>query len=226
MPLLSPVCTVRHYSGEHAAHSHDHAQIMFALAGSLSLEVEGRGAVADVSTGIVVPAGASHAYAAPHGARMLVIDAPMCAGTEHLRGFAVRAEWRVDPPCDVAPLLQALLQTPRVLSRRVLNLGLLNARLDEALHEPWSTARMAALCQLSPQRFHARLVELTGLSPMAYLRQRRLDAAIGWLGREVLLDDVAWRVGYGSASALSYALLRDRGFSTRTFRRRASQVFL
>jgi AraC-like DNA-binding protein len=221
MPLTSPICTVRHYGGEHSAHEHDHAQIMFALSGRMMLELDGRAAYADASSGIVIPAGVAHAYAAPAAARMLVIDAPMQPGTDRPRRFPVRADWRERAAgMDAQTLLNAVLGMPRILARRGLDTQLLDAALDASLHAEWSTARMAALFCLSPQRFHARLLELTGLSPMAYARRRRLDAAMRLIAQGLLLDAVALRVGYRSASALSFALQRDRGFSTRTHKRR------
>ena len=72
----------------------------------------------------------------------------------------------------------------------------LQAALAGALHEPWTTARMAERCLLSPQRFHARLLELTGLSPQAWLRALRLDEAQRLLRRGLTLEAAAARVGY------------------------------
>ena len=93
-------------------------------------------------------------------------------------------------------LLDAILQTPRVGVRRGIALDRLRAALAGALHEPWTTARMAERCLLSPQRFHARLLELTGQSPQAWLRTLRLDEAQRLLRRGLTLEGAAARVGY------------------------------
>ena len=78
---------------------------------------------------------------------------------------------------------------------------------------------MARLFNLSPQRFHARLLELTGRTPGDHLRVLRLDSASRMLARGATLEFAAARVGYGSGSALAYALRRDRGIGARALRR-------
>ena len=157
-PVLVPLLSVRQYSGEHAAHAHDHAQVLYALRGRMELEVAGRAAFVDTACGMVVPAGTTHGFLALPGA---------------------------------------------------------------ALHEPWPTARMAALCALSPQRFHARWLELTGQTPQAWLRALRLDAAQRLLARGQSLEAAALQLGYASASALGFALRRERGCGARALRRAA-----
>lgn len=211
--------SVRRYSGEHLSHSHDFAQVLFALQGSMELEVAGRTLFADVATGLVIPAGIEHGYMAPREVRMLVIDAPETAGLDRVRRFAVTADCRrhVGPERVVAQLA-AVLDAPEILARRRIDLATLDAALDAALHESWTTARMAALFCLSPQRFHARLLELTARTPLGYVRERRLDAAERWLQRGATLDAAALQVGYRSASALCFALRRDRRVGARSLR--------
>ena len=221
-PVLVPLLSVRQYSGEHAAHAHDHAQVLYALRGRMELEVAGRAAFVDTACGMVVPAGTTHGFLALPGARLLVIDAPAQAGVERVRRFAVAPAQLGWGACDDAvERLQQILQFRRVLVRRAIRPEQVARTVGAALHEPWPTARMAALCALSPQRFHARWLELTGQTPQAWLRALRLDAAQRLLARGQSLEAAALQLGYASASALGFALRRERGCGARALRRAA-----
>ncbi|MGX5660045.1 helix-turn-helix domain-containing protein [Castellaniella ginsengisoli] len=221
MPLLEPVSTLRTYDGQAHVHAHDHAQIMAPLTGRMELEVDGHAAFTDPSCGLLIPAGARHAYCARPGTRILVIDAPGSADLDRLRRFALSPACRaLAGQADAGQQLALLLDLPTVLSsRRGLDLARLDAALAGALHESWPTARMARLFNLSPQRFHARLLELTGLTPGDHLRALRLESASRMLARGATLEFAAAQVGYRSGSALAYALRRDRGTGARALRR-------
>jgi len=61
---------VRRYNGEHAQHTHDYVQIMFALRGRMELELAGHCAFADTSCGMVIPAGVEHGSMTTPGTQM------------------------------------------------------------------------------------------------------------------------------------------------------------
>lgn len=223
-PLTHPTASLRRYVGDYAAHQHGHAQILVGQQGRLELEVEGRAAYVDTACGLVIPPGAAHASMATHPAQVLVVDAPADAAWHQPRRFVLpqgAALWHVlGDGQRVQNVLQAALQAPRWnTNRRDLDLRHLEQALDQALHAPWSTARMAALYCLSPQRFHARWLALTGLTPQLFLRQRRLAQAGRLLRAGQGLEAVALQVGYGSATALAFALRRDTGQGARRLRR-------
>lgn len=224
MPALDPTL-VRHYGAESACHAHDHAQVLFGLQGTLQMEVQGRAAYVDASCGLVVPPGVEHAYRAPGEARVLVLDLEAGPATDRLRRFALPAGWPA-AGVDRATLLAVLGQAPTLAARRRVDLQALAARVDADLAHPWTLADLAAACHLSPQRLRARFAEAPGLSPLAFVRARRLDAAERLLRRGLSLDAVALQVGYGSASALSAAMRRERATGARALRaaRRASRA--
>ena len=214
--LMQPELSIRHYHGEYDPHVHNHAQILIGLSGRLELEVGGRSAFVDASCGVVIPPGVAHGFMARHNARVAVVDAQ---DQDMLRQFG---RFAVTPPLarltDAASLVHAVGRAPRTLARRGIDLERLDAALVAGLHQTWNTARMAALFFLSAQRFHARLVELTGLSPQRYLRRRRLAFAVLSLRSGQTLEQTALRCGYASAGALAYALRRDRGVGSRMLR--------
>lgn len=210
---------VRRYNGEYQSHAHDHVQIMFGLQGRMELELAGHSVFADASCGLLIPAGVSHGFLAGPDTRMFVIELPAQEDLGRARSFAVTAACRESVAWGDASLqLAQVLQAPRILARRGIDLACLDAALSSALFEAWSTQRMAALFFLSPQRFHARLLELIGQTPQDYLRRLRLDAAERLLRQGLALETTALQVGYRSASALSYALKRDRQLGARSLR--------
>ena len=217
--LLQAQTSVRSYSGEHQAHAHGHAQILFALQGRMELEVDGKASFVDSACGMVIPAGIDHGYLAQPKTQVFVIDAPMEQGLDRLRRFAVPPPLRF-PLSDLSAAAQMalVLQAPSLLQRRGIDLRQLQQQVQAALHEAWPTARLAAQMHLSVAQFHARFVELAGCTPQDWLRNLRLDAATQQLRQGAALEATALRCGYASASALAYALRRERGVTSRQLR--------
>lgn len=217
--LDQPEASLRRYTGGYGAHEHGHAQVLVGLSGRLELELDGRAAYVDAACGLIVPAGVAHGYLAEAPASVLVIESPMRAGLGRIRRFAPPSHWKGQGAAlDVAAAVDELAGTDTLLQRRPIDIHMLQARVDAELHGDWSTARLAALCRLSPQRFHARFVELAGMAPAAFVRQRRLDQAQRLLRAGLSLEAAALQVGYASASALAFALRRERGTGARGLR--------
>jgi AraC-like DNA-binding protein len=227
MQTLAAVDTalVRRYAGEYPPHRHEHSQVLLGLQGSLQLEVDGHAAFVDGSCGLVVPAGADHGYVADGTASVLVLDCAAGPATNRFRRFALPAGWqRGAGALDAAKVLAGLDGLPTLHARRRIDLVALARHVDADLARGWSVDALAALCHLSPQRFRARFAELAGTSPLAWLRRRRLDEAERLLGLGWTLETAALHVGYAGASALSYALRRDRATGARALRRDASRA--
>lgn len=211
--------SIRAYHGEYSAHMHDYVQVMFAVDGRLELEIAGKAAFSDASSGLIVPAGIAHAFCAERRVRMFVLDAQPSASTERLRRFAVTPALRQQSAVgDSLMELEAFLDAPRISKRRAIDLKLLRDEISCALHEPWPTERMARFFCLSQQRFHARFLELTGQTPQSFLRALRFDLAVERVRHGCSLEATAQEVGYRSASALAFALRRDRKVGARSLR--------
>jgi AraC-like DNA-binding protein len=107
-----------------------------------------------------------------------------------------------------------------------ITLGLPLARIDAYIERhcahPLQVADLARLCGLSAARFHARFLAETGHTPMEHVRALRLQLGRRWLLHSRLpVGEIAARVGYGSQSAFTAALVREFGLTPRQLRTRA-----
>ncbi|MEZ5645575.1 MAG: AraC family transcriptional regulator [Burkholderiaceae bacterium] len=214
---------VRRYERIGGTHTHAHAQVLFGIDGTLEVEVESHSVWVDATCGLVVPAGATHAYCALRTARVLVMDDLTGPATERLRQFALPRGWH-KTALDVDALVHTLAGASTLRTRRRIDLDALAERIDADLTRAWTVAELAEACFLSPQRLRARFAQDLGQSPLAFVRARRLNRAEQLLRRGFSLDTVAAQVGYAGASALSAALRRERNSGARELRR--SRAFL
>ncbi|MCW2292154.1 AraC-like DNA-binding protein [Pseudomonas sp. BIGb0408] len=247
---MSALLSVRHYHQDIVCHEHDHAQLVFGVSGHLQFEVAGLGSRISRQTLVVVPAGARHACDSRHGSECLVFDVPAGDWLERHLGNHVDASRRLlDAPQKVelsvtqSGLVNWLAASPindpliarqgsilllaslsaQADSRPSLGLPLsaLNAYIERHAAHPIQVADLASLAGLSAARFHNRFLDETGLTPMAYVRDKRLR-----LGRQLLhnsrlsVGEIAARVGYTSQSAFTAALSRQFGETPKALRER------
>ena len=116
-------------------------------------------------------------------------------------------------------LIEALRCGTGSISGPSLSAGLADKRLAAALcalharpEHCWTVAELAGEASLSRSAFFARFNRTVGLPPMEYLLAWRMALAKRLLrDRDIGMDEVAERVGYGSASTFSTAFARYAG---------------
>ncbi|WP_328303447.1 helix-turn-helix domain-containing protein [Streptomyces sp. NBC_00435] len=90
----------------------------------------------------------------------------------------------------------------------------------EHLHEPLPVAELAERAVMSKRSFARRFTAATGTTPHAWLRNLRLSGAEELLETTDLpVEEIARRVGYGSAAVLREQFVRRRGVPPRSYRR-------
>ena len=111
---------------------------------------------------------------------------------------------RAAPARTAAPGLLRGLSDPRIA-------GTLRS-LHGDITRPWTITDLASAAGMSRSAFFARFTRMVGTRPMEYLTIWRMAVARDLLGRGSLaLEEVAARVGYGSASTFSTAFSRHTG---------------
>ncbi len=205
---MGSILTLRHYSHDLIAHSHEHAQLVFGLCGQLDFEVEGQGSQVQQQSFVVVPAGARHVCGSPRGSHCLVLDIPGEHWVKQSLGEHAEASrrlldtplhrvlgpsqsrlvsWLADSPVDDpliaqqgAVLLLASLNHASAghPGERRLPYAALNAHIDRHAAHPLQVADLARIAGLSGARLHARFIAECGATPMEYVRRRRLHMAL------------------------------------------------
>jgi AraC-like DNA-binding protein len=124
-------------------------------------------------------------------------------------------------------LIEALRSAPGEDAPPGLLRGLADARLAPAIRQmhsgvtrSWTVARLAKTAAVSRSAFFERFTRTVGRPPMEYLLAWRMAVAKDLLRRHDFgLEEVAARVGYGSASTFSTAFRRHVGQPPRRYAR-------
>jgi transcriptional regulator GlxA family with amidase domain len=107
----------------------------------------------------------------------------------------------------------------RALSDRPIGAAL--AAIHDSPAEPWTVERLAARAALSRSGFAARFTALVGEPPLAYLaRWRMVKAAQLLRDTDLVMIEVAERVGYRSEASFNKAFKRLEGIPPGGYRRR------
>ncbi|TYR29838.1 AraC family transcriptional regulator [Mesorhizobium microcysteis] len=126
-------------------------------------------------------------------------------------------------------LIEALRAAPGHEAGPGLLRGLADARIAKALRcmhgdmeRSWTIPDLAREAGMSRSAFFDRFTRMTGVRPMEYLLSWRMAVAKSLLrGGDIALDEVAGRIGYGSASTFSTAFSRHVGIAPGRFMRMA-----
>lgn len=90
------------------------------------------------------------------------------------------------------------------------------------LHEKIGVNDLARAVGQSPRTFARRVTGATGLSPIQFLQQIRVERAVELLETSTLpFEEIAYRVGYSEPSTLRMLIRRGLGFGPRAVRARA-----
>ncbi len=127
-------------------------------------------------------------------------------------------------------LIEALRAAPSGAARPGLLNGLADPRLaialrqmHEGIGQSWTVAELARDAGMSRSSFFDHFSRTVGVRPMEYLLAWRMAVARDLLrGGGLALDEVAMRVGYGSASTFSTAFSRHTGLPPGRFMRAAA----
>ena len=217
--------SVREYGAAPGTHVHDHFQVLWALQGSLELEVEGRGFQLEGGAAALLHPGQRHDFESRQGSRCLVLDTrdplwerrparPLNAERSH--HLAMYLALSLQDGASVSPELGMLLlaqawggvQAPRRVRREV-DWAVLTQWVLSRLTQPLTAADLADRALLSESQFRQRCVEALGCSPMQWVRTLRLERARALRVAGMSVAEIARRTGYRSPSALRVALERS-----------------
>lgn len=235
---------LRSYGADTLSHSHDFAQIVLPLQGTLEIDFQGRSARLDRTLAAYVPEGTLHDQMSVSENRFLIVDIqtndmdPQLAERLSERPFlrvSPTAAHLIDYMADSlpigSPLERAALWTPLVLNTLLENESKPASRLQKLYQAvesdpslPWPVSTMACCLGVSRSRLHVWFLEETGKSPKSWLNQYRVERAQRWLSEsELSLSEIACRTGFSDQSSLTRALKKALGVTPSTYRRQVKR---
>ena len=136
---------------------------------------------------------------------------------EKVRGLLVRLLHAHREVCREVNQVPAVRQATRVEVYKRVHLA--KEYLHARLAEPLTLAQIAGVAMLSPHHFLRAFKQVFGVTPHAYLTQKRLERAQGLLMQTLHpISRICFEVGFESLGSFSTLFRRHVGMSPRAFR--------
>jgi AraC-like DNA-binding protein len=231
--------------GYFAEHSHTWNQLVYAIAGTLTVNADGRSLVISPEQAVWLPTGTKHSVGSLMGAEFRSL---------WVAGAASRGMTSRTMVMHVSPLLRELIVEAASLKRedrhyadRVTALILDQLRRAQPIAGalPWPThPALLALCEslyanpanprhadkwgreigMSPRTLTRHFESEVGMSLRAWRQRVRLFKAIEMLGSNLPITEIALRLGYSSASAFIFMFRSEMSVSPLQYRRNLSHA--
>ncbi|KTC64713.1 AraC family transcriptional regulator [Legionella adelaidensis] len=214
---------LRSYLNESVTHSHDFAQLLLPISGSMEMEAGGYAGVINNEVGIYIAPHEKHCFAGRDKNLLLVIDLISSMGIledeEHSRTFSISKCTQ-----KFLSFTQQYLQEKKgnLFTDTLINQLLLHFSLDETPLErdplvikakqwidfhfktPINVGNVANYCHLSISQLQRRFAKITGFSVAEYWRFKKLEHAKHLLlVKNSSVESVALEVGYENLPAFS-----------------------
>ncbi|MDF7662839.1 AraC family transcriptional regulator [Erwiniaceae bacterium L1_54_6] len=123
-------------------------------------------------------------------------------------------------------MTSALAQIPRLPTKLPLK-GVLSARerIDDAPGSPVSLSELAAIAGVNQYKFLRAFAQYSGMTPHAYLLQRRLSLVRQLIAGGMSLSDAAITAGFSDQSHMTRLFVRSYGYTPGLYARQTSKVW-
>jgi len=110
-------------------------------------------------------------------------------------------------------------ETPGIEVQSLVRVGTLISALERDYREAWTLDRMARIANLSRSGLLRTFRRATGQPPIAYLINRRMEAAMGLLrGSDRTITEIAFEVGFEDANYFTRQFRKTIGMTPRGYR--------
>ncbi|MFC4313842.1 helix-turn-helix domain-containing protein [Steroidobacter flavus] len=232
---------MRSYGTQSTVDTHNYSQLVLPLAGELSMDIAGRGAILDRTVAAYVEAGSRHDQVSDVANRALILDLqPRDLDARAADRLASRPYMSMTPEAtNLIDYMGASLNKGRVLPHKLQlwvpllvdallgdepqtpsRLASLLTAMESDLSKNWTVDIMAERVGVSASRLHAIFQESLGKSPRAWLMDLRLQQVCRLLtNTELSIAELAYRSGYADQSALTRAMRKATGLTPAAYRR-------
>ncbi|RMX21088.1 AraC family transcriptional regulator [Legionella jordanis] len=210
--------SLRSYQNESSCHSHEYAQVVLPVRGTLELEIEGQGGLVDQNHLAFIAPGNKHCFSGSEQNLFVVADIPerwfkinklqvFTPVTDTLKSFVAFARTCLENEAlvDNTLICQLLLSMLSAGSLKTHScVAFVKSYIEKQLTSPVNLTKLTMHCHLSKSQLQRHFREATGLAIGEYWRMRKLEYGKLLLSQTTMtIEQIAHALGYSNLTAFS-----------------------